>query len=73
MIFEKKELSDGGPNDKGTVIGHIMAESIEEANEILNVDHGFIILNEISMETYLERLTVASQELSRFRLQTEKE
>ena len=51
--FEKIELTDGGPNDQGRCIGFIIAESLEEATAILNVDHGFIVLRKISREQYI--------------------
>lgn len=47
-IFEKIQYIDGGPNDRGEVIGYIKAHSLQEAKKILNVNHGFIQVYEIS-------------------------
>jgi hypothetical protein len=54
-IFEKREFTDGGPNDKGFVIGYIKAKSKEEARNILNIKHGFIQLFEISLIDFSKR------------------
>ena len=62
MIFEKVEYSDGGPNDKGSVIGYIEADSLDEAKVILNVNHNFIQVREITQETYNERKKIAKME-----------
>lgn len=59
MIFEKRQYTDGGPNDRGYVIGYIKADSKEEAMRIKNEEHpgslGFIQVHKISEETYEQR------------------
>lgn len=69
-IFEKLELKDGGPNDKGKVIGYIEASTLEAAKKILNIDHGFIVLNEINLSTFLHRRSLAIEQLKMFDLKT---
>lgn len=66
MLFEKKEYSDGGPNDKGVLIGYIEANSREEAENILNVNHGFIQIHEISQEVYENRKRDAENTLQMY-------
>ncbi len=61
MIFEKVEYSDGGPNDRGTLLGYIFADSKEEAVRILNVCHSFITVREISLEVYNKRKELAGK------------
>ena len=68
MIFEKIELTDGGPNDKGTTIGYLRANSREEAKIALNITHGFIQLNKIPLETYLGRKEKAIKNLEMYNL-----
>ena len=41
-IFEKRQYNDGGPNDKGVLIGYIKAKTKKEAIQILNINHSFI-------------------------------
>lgn len=54
-IFEQKQYSDGGPMDRGTSLGFIIANDMEEAKKILNINHGFIQLHEISLSDFLDR------------------
>lgn len=54
-IFEKREFSDGGPMDRGTCIGFIRAKDKEIAKKILNINHGFIELREISQKEFVKR------------------
>jgi len=68
MIFEKREYTDGGPNDKGTTIGFIQAKNKEEANKILNINHGFIQLYEMDIETFLKRKKEAWDEYKMYDL-----
>jgi len=65
-IFEKVEYIDGGPNDRGTCIGYIKAETKEEAYKILNINHGFIRLYEISTEEFEIRKKIAERNLAKF-------
>lgn len=66
MIFEKREYVDGGPNDRGYVIGYIKADSFEEATKILNIDHSFIQLYEISEEEFNRRKQSVFNDLKQF-------
>jgi hypothetical protein len=47
-IFQEILLSDGGPNDRGTVIGYVTANSKEE----LKPSHTFIEFHEIEWIVY---------------------
>lgn len=67
-IFEKVEYSDGSPNDRGTVVGYISALSLKEAKKILNVNHGFLQVHEISMGLYYERKEIAKRNFLKFKL-----
>jgi len=53
MIFEKRQFTDGGPNDKGVVIGYIRAPSKQQAAKFLNLNHSFIELNKVT-ESYFK-------------------
>jgi hypothetical protein len=67
-IFEKREFFDGGPNDKGWTIGYIKAESKEQAKEILNIDHNFIQLFEISEKEFKKRKKEAWENYKMYKL-----
>ena len=71
-IYKKIEWVDGGPNDKGQIIGYIKANTETEAKAILNVDHGFITVHLITDEEYYERLDTAQAQVDLFILQTNK-
>ena len=51
-IFEIREFIDGGPNDRGFVIGYIESESREELRK--NRPNGFIDYFEIPRAMYNE-------------------
>ena len=68
-VFEKVQWSDGGPNDKGDVMGYIRASSLAEAKEILNVNHGFLTCREITKEEYNKRRRKAEVALRMFNLE----
>ena len=68
-IFEKRQYTDGGLFDKGTTIGFIQAENKEEAVKILNVNHGYIQLYEIDIDTFLKRKKEAWNEYKMYDLQ----
>lgn len=61
-IFEKRGYIDGGPTDRGWCEGFIIAKSKEEATKILNINHGFIQLHEISKQEFLKRKQEAWKE-----------
>jgi hypothetical protein len=65
-IFEKRQFTDGGPNDRGFCIGYIHADTEEEAKRILNIKHGFIQLFEITNEEYEARKEEAAAMLRMF-------
>ena len=58
-IFEKIQLSDGGPNDRGFSIGYIRADSKDHARKLLNINHGFIEFIEVSEREYVKRKSQA--------------
>ncbi len=66
--FEKVEYIDGGPNDRGEVIGYIEADTLEKAREILNVDHGFTVVRAISEESYYNAKQKAEERLNQFKI-----
>lgn len=51
-IFKKVEWNDGGPNDKGILLGFEKGFSEKQLKEKYNINHGFISFIEISKETY---------------------
>lgn len=65
-IFEIKEYTDGGPNDKGAVVGYVTANNRKEASK--NLENVFQTVNEISRETYLFRKKQAEEQLKLFQL-----
>lgn len=62
-IFEKVRLTDGGPNDRGKVIGYVSTKSMT-ANPI--PPNGFIIFREISVREYNKRKNEALRALDLF-------
>ena len=58
-IFEKKEYIDGGPNDRGVILGYEKGESPEQLKKKYGINHGFIQFREISLEDFKERKKVA--------------
>lgn len=63
-IFEEKQYSDGGPNDRGVIIGYVEAESKQAAREKTGITHNFIQFVEIPREEY-ERLKAKALALYR--------
>ena len=66
--FEKKRFQDGGPNDKGEIIGYIKAKNLDEVKSILNVNHGFIQVFEISKVEFYKRKSQLKKELRMFNI-----
>jgi len=54
-IFEKKEYIDGGPNDRGVILGYEKGESPEQLKKKYDINHGFIQFREISLEDFKAR------------------
>lgn len=67
-IFEKRQMSDGGPMDRGICIGFIKAKNEKEAKEILNINHNFIELREISKKEFLQRKKEALENYRMYKL-----
>lgn len=64
-IFEKIEYIDGGPNDRGKVIGYVRTtKSREELRS--EIPHGFIDFIEISEELFLKLKKDAENNLYMF-------
>lgn len=62
-IFEKIQYSDGGPNDKGKLIGHVKGESKEGLQE--EIGNGFIKFFEIETYNYNKRKEKAMEDFKR--------
>jgi len=65
-IFEVKEFTDGGPNDKGVLIGYEKGESSEQLKKKNGITHGFISFHEISQEEYNRRKEGARRHFESF-------
>lgn len=66
-IFEKIQLVDGGPNDKGTVIGYERGESEQQLKHKFGINHGFISFREISIKEYTKRKNQLLKQLKLFK------
>jgi hypothetical protein len=51
-IFEIREYSDGGPNDKGVVIGYVKANNKTDAKKRAKITNRFKNVYEISRSYY---------------------
>ncbi len=60
------QMSDGGPNDRGTLIAFELAKSEKELKE--KYKNGFLDFDEISKENYLQKKKYAEQGLEMFNL-----
>lgn len=67
-IFEELQWTDGGPLDKGTVIGYEHGESEEQLKNKFGINHGFISFREISIEEYNKRKNQLLKQLKLFKL-----
>lgn len=67
-IFEKIQWLDGGPNDKGIVIGYELGESEKQLRKKFKINHGFISFLEISKAEYELRKKEAQQNLKMFKI-----
>ena len=65
-IFEKRQYIDGGPNDRGRVIGYELGESSQQLEEKFGINHGFTQFYEITREEYLRRKNELENELKIF-------
>ena len=63
-LFEIREFIDGGPNDRGNVIGYVKASSIEELKE--KRTNYFIDYIEISEERFLKLKEEVENKLKMF-------
>jgi hypothetical protein len=68
-IYEEIHYEDGGPNDKGSILGYHYAESAEELYRKFKINHGFIQFHEISFDSYFEKKEKALNHLKIFKLQ----
>lgn len=62
-IFEKILLTDGGPNDKGKVIGYVSTKSMTGEPKSVS---GFIIFRQIPIREYNKRKNEALRALNLF-------
>lgn len=64
-IFEKREYMDGGPNDRGFVIGYIRTNKTRE--ELRKAQgHGFIDYIKLSEKQYSQKKKEAQDNLKMF-------
>ena len=64
-IFEITEYIDGGPNDRGYIVGYLKTD--KTLSELRSErKHGFIDYNEISEELFNSRKEIAINELKKF-------
>jgi len=62
-IFEKVQLIDGGPNDRGKVIGYVSTKHMTAEPKS---NDGFIVFREISIREYNKRKNEALRALDLF-------
>lgn len=67
-IFEEIEWTDGGPNDKGSVIGYHYGESESQLKNKYGITHNFISFREITTEEYNKRLQAKQRELDSLKI-----
>jgi len=66
-IYEIIEYSDGGPNDKGTIVGY--KKSNNSRNHLrAKINHNFIDYREISEEEFSKRKKEVEKNLKMFNL-----
>jgi hypothetical protein len=66
-IYEIIELTDGGPNDRGTIVGYIKSNKTKEELKKEN-NHGFLLYQEISKSEYLTKRKMVEEKLKMFDL-----
>ena len=67
-IFEIREYVDGGPSDRGRVIGYKKTDKTrQELRE--EQGHSFIDYHEITPEEYLEKRKKVEEELAMFNIE----
>lgn len=64
-LFQKREYIDGGPNDRGIVIGYVRTTKTREELRS-EMSHGFIDFIEISEELFLKLKKDAESKLKMF-------
>jgi hypothetical protein len=66
-IFEKREYTDGGTNDRGYTIGYVKTNKTKEQLR-KEVGHGFIDFIELSEKQFLEKKEEAFKKYKMFDL-----
>lgn len=64
-IFQEIQYVDGGPHDKGALIGHHIAKSEKELRNRLNCHHGFTQFKQITKLQYLKAQRAARKAYTR--------
>ena len=66
-LFEMVEWTDGGPLDRGIILGYEKGNSEKELKKRFKINHGFISFREISLEEYNKRKKLAEKNLKMFK------
>lgn len=62
QIFEQRQFTDDGPNDRGEIIGYVYSTSPTTPQELVNKQgHSFVLYKEITSQEYLDIVTKASE------------
>jgi hypothetical protein len=64
--YQVREYTDGGPGDRGDVLGYVKGNSVEELRKRFGIKHCFIGFTKISEKYYRTERNIARQAMYMF-------